>query len=84
MATYGNLFLSFSFYGEPIDGTKGIYPDLLHILDLALYVDAFASAYLHWTDSQDIFEGRSRDERLLKLYAKYLEWCVANRALMVD
>ena len=58
----------------------GIYPDLLHILDLAIYMDIFASAFLEWTDpGVDMFPGRSRDARLVQLYAVYLEWCVANR-----
>ena len=59
---------------------KGIYPDLLHIIDLALLVDVYASAFLCWTDTSNIFEG-SRDERLIKLYRHYLEWCIENRVL---
>ena len=58
---------------------SGIYPDILHILDLAIYFDLFASAYLTWTDSPTIFPGRSRDDRLLGLYRRYLQWCVDNR-----
>ena len=58
---------------------KGIYPDLLHILDLALLVDMYASSYIVWTDTSVIFPGRSRDERLLELYKKYLKWCEDNR-----
>ena len=58
---------------------QGIYPDLLHILDLALLCDMYSSSYLHWTDDQTIFEGRSRDERLLKLYKMYVKWCEENR-----
>ena len=42
----------------------------------------FASSFLEWTDvGSDIFEGRSRDERLLNLYRLYLQWCVDNRSL---
>ena len=59
----------------------GIYPDILHVLDLAIYCDLIASSFLEWTDRvREPFEGRSRDERLLKLYARYLEWCQENRS----
>ena len=58
---------------------SGIYPDILHILDLAIYFDLFASAFLTWTDSPTIFAGRSRDDRLLGLYRRYLQWCLDNR-----
>ena len=61
---------------------RGIYPDLLHICDLAIFVDmTIASSLLCWTDRRDLFDGRSRDERLIQLYAKYLEWCKENRHL---
>lgn len=60
----------------------GIFPDILHILDLALYVDCIASAFLDWTDTSGApFSGRSRDERLLQLYAEYVKWCQDNRYL---
>lgn len=59
----------------------GIYPDILHVLDLAIYCDLIASSFLEWTDRvRQPFDGRSRDERLLKLYARYLEWCQENRS----
>lgn len=48
---------------------------MLHILDLAIYFDCYSSSFLTWTDDASIFEGRSRDERLLKLYRNYLDWC---------
>ena len=42
----------------------------------------FASSFLEWTDvGANIFEGRSRDERLVNLYSLYLQWCVDNRSL---
>lgn len=42
----------------------------------------FASSFLEWTDvGANIFEGRSRDERLVQLYGLYLQWCVDNRSL---
>ena len=60
-------------------GDLGIYPDMLHILDLAIFCDNYASAFLVWTDDSSIFPGRSRDERLLGLYRRYLTWCIENR-----
>ena len=57
----------------------GIYPDLLHILDLAIYCDMYASAFLVYTDDNSLFEGRSRDERLQKIYRLYVQWCADNR-----
>lgn len=64
--------------------SEGIYPDLLHILDLAIYLDCYASSLLHWTDDASIFGGRSRDERLHAIYRKYLTWCVDNRCLSFE
>lgn len=63
---------------------QGIYPDLLHILDLAIYVDIYSSAFLHWTDDASFFDGRTRDERLLKMYTHYSKWCVENRSFGND
>lgn len=60
-------------------GDLGIFPDMLHILDLAIFCDNYASAFLVWTDDASIFAGRSRDERLLGLYRRYLTWCIENR-----
>ena len=54
---------------------SGIYPDVLHILDLTLYVDAISSAFICWTDGETFFLGRSRDARLAVLYERYLHWC---------
>ena len=71
VAIFWNLFMF---------GIQGIYPDLLHILDLALYTDMIASTFLEWSEP-GIFEGRSRDDRLLKLFAWYREWCRENRSL---
>ena len=72
-------FSSSGIFPQNCLGIEGIYPDLLHILDLAIYCDNYASAFLVWTDSPNIFPGRSRDERLLVLYRRYLEWCTENR-----
>ena len=58
---------------------QGIYPDLLHICDLALYCDVYAGAYIAFTDDASVFEGRNRDERLSCLHKLYLKWCTDNR-----
>ena len=60
---------------------QGIYPDLLHILDLTIFPDLYASSLMVWTDNQNIFVGRSRDDRLQQIYLKYFNWCVENRCL---
>lgn len=59
----------------------GIFPDLLHILDLTIYPDLYASSYMLWTDTSNIFSGRGRDDRLQKIYLRYVQWCAENRPL---
>ncbi len=66
----------------PLKSFSGIYPDLLHICDLALYTDMYASAFMVYTADRSIFEDASRDLRLRSLYRIYLEWCVKNRVLV--
>ena len=61
---------------------QGIYPDLLHILDLTIFPDLYGSSFLVWTDNRQIFNGRSRDDRLQQIYARYMHWCVTNRFLV--
>ena len=76
VAVYNKFFYS----TVPSTNVPGIYPDLLHVLDLAIYCDVIASAFLEWSDKAgQPFDGRSRDERLLKLYSRYLVWCRENR-----
>jgi hypothetical protein len=60
---------------------SGIYPGLLHILDLTVYPDLYPSSFLVWTDRPNIFNGRTRDERLQEIYLKYVQWCRDNRPL---
>ena len=57
---------------------RGIYPDMLHILDLTIFCDLFASAYIVWTDDRTIFDAASRDGRLQKIHAIYSVWCTSN------
>lgn len=51
----------------------GIYPDLLHIADLALYRDLFAGAY--WCKKRVHFPEKNLDMRLQAIYARYIKWC---------
>lgn len=59
----------------------GMYPDLLHVLDLALLVDLYSSSFILWTDDEQIYAGRRRDDRLRGLYRDYVDWCCANGVL---
>ena len=62
----------------------GIYPDMLHILDLTIFCDLFASAYLVWTDDRSIFDAPSRDGRLQKIHGIYTVWCTSNSSLALS
>lgn len=60
---------------------SGVFPDQLHILDLAIYNDIFSSTLILLTDSEEIFSGSSRDDRLEKIWLRYARWCADNSAL---
>ena len=45
-------------------GCSGLWPDWLHVFDLALLPDAIASGLLELTDTRMPFPDPSRDERL--------------------
>ena len=62
---------------------QGIYYDLLHICDLALYCDMYASSFLVWTVGRNIFDAPTKDERLVELYGRYMVWCKENRILFL-
>jgi hypothetical protein len=51
---------------------------MLHILDLTIFCDLFASAYIVWTDDRAIFDAPSRDGRLQKIHGIYSAWCTSN------
>ena len=59
---------------------QGIFPDLLHILDLTIFVDIYASAMI-WSDSNASagFHGSARDDRLRLIFEQYAKWCQENR-----
>ncbi|CAL1165341.1 unnamed protein product [Cladocopium goreaui] len=56
----------------------------MHIVHLALGVDAVASVLIDMCDYPNLIEGFTRDDKLSTLYANYREWCeatsVADRA----
>ena len=55
---------------------------MLHIMDLALCIDLYASTFILWTDpGQNLFAGRSRDDRLQQLYREYALWCQQTSTL---
>ena len=58
---------------------QGIYPDVLHICDLAIYKDMYASTFMLFTDDQSLYPLKSRNERLMAIYREYVDWCVENR-----
>ena len=53
----------------------GIFPDILHILDLQISVDAICSALLDYTDTAGVAPGGSRDARLAAIGQQYSRWC---------
>lgn len=69
------------FVFQPVKKTEfeGIYYDLLHVCDLALYMDMYASSFLVWTADRKIFDAATKDERLIELFRRYISWCKENR-----
>lgn len=53
---------------------QGILPDVMHIMHLSLYPDAYCAVLGDLTDNQDIIVGTSRDNRLNTLWQSYREW----------
>ena len=50
-------------------------------MDLAIYNDIFSSTLMLLTDTDQVFKGSTRDDRLLKVWICYAKWCADNRAL---
>lgn len=63
--------------------SQGIYYDLLHVCDLAIYCDMYASSFLVWMAGANIFHARTKDERLVELFTRYTVWCKENRILLM-
>lgn len=56
----------------------------MHIVHLALAVDAVASVLLDMVDFPGLIQGGSRDERLQTLFSNYREWCEATSVLVKE
>lgn len=55
---------------------RGIYPDYMHIVHLALGVDCMSSVLLDLTDDgMNLIAGTNRDQRLKHVWDSYREWC---------
>ena len=54
---------------------RGIFPDVMHLVHLALAPDAITSMLLDWTDDTTYWNASSREKRLLQLWGSYREWC---------
>jgi hypothetical protein len=50
----------------------------MHIVHLALGVDAVASVLINMCDYPNLIAGSTRDDKLSTLYANYREWCEAT------
>lgn len=56
----------------------GIYPDMLHILDVQITHDVILSSLLELSDPP---ASNSRGERLQELCRSYQQWCQEQRAI---
>ena len=55
---------------------RGIYPDFMHIVHLALGVDCMSSILLDLTDDgMNLIAGTNRDQRLKHVWDSYRDWC---------
>lgn len=60
---------------------RGILPDYMHIVHLALGVDALGSVLMDLVDHPDgLIAGSSRENKLGTLWGNYKEWADATRA----
>ena len=59
-----------------IRGTRGIYPDLLHIVDLQISHDVISSCLIEMSGS-----GGPRDQQLNALWCNYEQWCRVQRPM---
>ena len=59
-----------------ICGTWGIYPDLLHIVDLQISHDVISSCLVEMSGS-----GGPRDQQLKELLSSYEQWCQIQRTM---
>ena len=43
----------------------------------------YASSFLVWTVGTNIFDARTKDERLVELFRRYMVWCKENRIFLM-
>lgn len=55
-----------------------LYPDIMHIVHLALIQDVCCSVLLDLSDNHSMIQGRTRDNKLLTLWSDYRAWCEAQ------
>ena len=59
-------------------------PDYMHIVHLALAVDAIASVLIDLVDIDDLVAGATRDQKLATLWCNYHAWAEATRGFACD
>ncbi len=52
-----------------------LYPDIMHIVHLALIQDVCCSVLLDLSDTESMIQGRLRDNKLFTLWSDYRAWC---------
>ena len=68
------------FFGN--DGSLGIYPDLLHIVDLQILHDVISSTLQEISAAAG--RGHSREARLQELRQSYMRWCTDMGSMALD
>ena len=63
---------------------SGIMPDYMHIVHLALAVDAIASVLIDLVDIDGLVAGATRDQKLATLWCNYHAWAEATRGFACD
>ena len=62
---------------------RGIFPDYMHIVHLALAMDSISSVLLDLSDPDAaIIAGGTRDARLNHLWESYRDWCEGSSHLI--
>lgn len=60
-----------------------MYPDVMHIIHLALGMDAISSVLLDLSDDNaGLVAGNTRDRRLHELWISYRQYCEESRPLL--
>lgn len=72
-----NIFLNFITWPQPVQ--RGILPDVMHLVHLAIGPDVLVSLLLDWTDGNTYVQGNTRDKRLEVLFENYRQYCEENK-----